>query len=134
VIRAGFRPDIALTHLQLADMLLDEGDRLTAQQHLEIAVPELRDMKMQPALERALRLAQLAKPRHASQRKRPLVSTELTRREQEVARLMALGRTNREIADALVITEGTVEVHVKHILSKLGFRSRAQVTSSTIPT
>jgi non-specific serine/threonine protein kinase len=31
------------------------------------------------------------------------------------------------IADTLIISEGTVEVHVKHILSKLGFRSRAQV-------
>jgi DNA-binding NarL/FixJ family response regulator len=42
-----------------------------------------------------------------------------------VARLLAAGRSNREIADALVITEGTVEVHVKHILSKLGVhRSR----------
>jgi non-specific serine/threonine protein kinase len=44
-----------------------------------------------------------------------------------VARLIAAGRSNREVADTLMITEGTVEVHVKHILSKLGFRSRAQV-------
>jgi DNA-binding NarL/FixJ family response regulator len=43
--------------------------------------------------------------------------------------LVAAGRSNREIADALVIAEGTVEVHVKHILSKLGFRSRAQVAA-----
>jgi DNA-binding NarL/FixJ family response regulator len=34
--------------------------------------------------------------------------------------------TNREIADALTISEGIAEVHVKHILSKLGLRSRAQ--------
>jgi non-specific serine/threonine protein kinase len=53
----------------------------------------------------------------------------LTRRERDVARLIANGRTNHEIAEALVITEGTVEVHVKHILSKLGFRSRSQVTA-----
>jgi DNA-binding NarL/FixJ family response regulator len=42
---------------------------------------------------------------------------------------LAAGRSNREIADALVITEGTVEVHVKHILGKLGLRSRAQVAA-----
>jgi class 3 adenylate cyclase/DNA-binding CsgD family transcriptional regulator len=53
----------------------------------------------------------------------------LTSREREVARLLAAGRTNREVADILVITEGTVEVHVKHILSKLGLRSRAQVAA-----
>jgi non-specific serine/threonine protein kinase len=42
---------------------------------------------------------------------------------------VADGRSNREIAERLVITEGTVEVHVKHILSKLGFRSRTQVAT-----
>jgi predicted ATPase/class 3 adenylate cyclase/DNA-binding CsgD family transcriptional regulator len=51
----------------------------------------------------------------------------LTKRESEVAALIARGRNNREIADTLVISEGTVEVHVKHILSKLGFRSRSHV-------
>jgi DNA-binding NarL/FixJ family response regulator len=35
--------------------------------------------------------------------------------------------SNREIARALVISDGTVGVHVKHILSKLEFKSRAQV-------
>jgi DNA-binding NarL/FixJ family response regulator len=51
----------------------------------------------------------------------------LTPREGEIAGLMADGLTNREIAERLVITEGTVEVHAKHILSKLGLRTRAQV-------
>jgi DNA-binding NarL/FixJ family response regulator len=51
----------------------------------------------------------------------------LTQREEEVARLVAQGMGNRAIAHELVITEGTVEVHVKRILSKLGFRSRSQV-------
>jgi non-specific serine/threonine protein kinase len=48
-------------------------------------------------------------------------------REREVARLLAAGRSNREIAETVVISEGTVEVHVKHILGKLDLRSRAQV-------
>jgi DNA-binding NarL/FixJ family response regulator len=56
-------------------------------------------------------------------------SSTLTSRELEIAGQIASGRTNREIAVDLVITEGTVEVHVKHILSKLGFRSRAQVAT-----
>jgi DNA-binding NarL/FixJ family response regulator len=42
---------------------------------------------------------------------------------------MADGLTNHEIAERLVITEGRVEVHVKYILTKLGFRSRTQVAS-----
>ena len=51
----------------------------------------------------------------------------LTGREYEVAALLGGGLTNRDIAEALVITEGTAEVHVKHILSKLGLKSRHQV-------
>jgi DNA-binding NarL/FixJ family response regulator len=53
----------------------------------------------------------------------------LSRREQEVAILIARGLTNRQIADTLVITEGTAANHVNHILSKLGFASRAQVAA-----
>ena len=51
----------------------------------------------------------------------------LTAREQEVATLIARGLTNRQIADALVITEGTAANHVVHILNKLGQSSRAQI-------
>ncbi len=53
---------------------------------------------------------------------------DLTRREREVARLIAEGKSNREIADVLVIAERTVEGHVSNILSKLGFRSRSQIS------
>lgn len=51
----------------------------------------------------------------------------LTRREREVAALVAQGLTSREIAARLVIAERTAETHVEHILAKLGFRTRAQV-------
>jgi non-specific serine/threonine protein kinase len=48
----------------------------------------------------------------------------LTRREAEVLRLLAAGRANREIADALSISERTVEHHVLHVLAKLELPSR----------
>jgi len=51
----------------------------------------------------------------------------LTRRETEVAALVAEGLSNRDIAARLVISPRTAEVHVERILVKLGFRSRAQV-------
>jgi len=44
-----------------------------------------------------------------------------------VAALLALGLTNRQIAQRLVVTERTVGAHVEHILDKLGFASRHQV-------
>jgi two-component system, NarL family, response regulator LiaR len=50
----------------------------------------------------------------------------LTRRETEVLRLLARGRSNKEIAADLSITEKTVKTHVSHILGKLGVSSRTQ--------
>lgn len=55
--------------------------------------------------------------------------TPLTRREQQVADLIAAGMSNREIAGALVISQRTVESHVEHILAKLGVTSRTQVAA-----
>jgi DNA-binding CsgD family transcriptional regulator len=57
----------------------------------------------------------------------PMESHLLTPRERQVARLIARGLTNPQIATALVIAPGTVTVHIKHILAKLGMSSRAQV-------
>jgi len=51
----------------------------------------------------------------------------LTAREREVAALIAQGKINREIAEALVVSERTVESHVSNILAKLGITSRAQI-------
>lgn len=53
----------------------------------------------------------------------------LTRREVEVLRRMAEGDTNAKIARRLVISEGTVKTHVKHILRKLGASNRAEAVS-----
>ena len=50
----------------------------------------------------------------------------LTGREVEVLRLIAQGATNREIAEQLVISEGTVKNHISNILSRLGLRDRTQ--------
>lgn len=54
---------------------------------------------------------------------------ELTARERDVAALLASGKTNREIAAALTIAEGTAGLHAKRVLAKLGLRSRAQLAA-----
>jgi DNA-binding CsgD family transcriptional regulator len=54
---------------------------------------------------------------------------DLTARELEVLQLLAGGKTNREIAAELVISEKTASVHVSHILSKLGVRNRVEAAS-----
>jgi predicted ATPase/serine/threonine protein kinase/DNA-binding CsgD family transcriptional regulator len=53
----------------------------------------------------------------------------LTARECEVARLVAQGKSNRAIADELVVGISTVEAHITHIFTKLGFSSRAQIAA-----
>ncbi|MSQ27801.1 MAG: hypothetical protein EXR51_06655 [Dehalococcoidia bacterium] len=50
-----FRPEIALTRLGLAELLLDNHPDRAAEAHLDFAIAEFRAMKMAPSLERALR-------------------------------------------------------------------------------
>src|SRR5688500_15682613 len=52
----------------------------------------------------------------------------LSRRELEVVRLVAVGRTNAEIAQELFLSRRTVDMHVRNILRKLGCRSRVEAT------
>jgi DNA-binding NarL/FixJ family response regulator len=53
----------------------------------------------------------------------------LTAREAEVLALVAAGRTNRQIADALYVSEKTASVHVSNILRKLGVASRVDAAA-----
>lgn len=56
----------------------------------------------------------------------------LTGRELEVLGLLALGRTNRQVADELFISENTAGVHVSHILSKLNASSRTEAATTAV--
>jgi DNA-binding NarL/FixJ family response regulator len=74
-------------------------------------------------------LARLARPSALSASTSPshAPANALTRRERDVVSLVALGHTNRQIAEALVLTEGTVENYVQRILGKLAVNNRAQI-------
>ena len=56
-------------------------------------------------------------------------ASQLTRREQDVAALVAQGQSNSQIAATLVISVRTVETHVQHIMDKLGCSTRAQIAA-----
>jgi len=85
-------------------------------------IAEGRQMTVTAALEYAL----ADKPEDAW---RPGPGQALTRRETEVAMLAARGLTNRDIAARLVLSVRTVEVHIDHILTKLGFGTRTQLAA-----
>ena len=80
-----------------------------------------------PALERAERELGACglKPLRRSAREQP----GLTPQEQAVARLVAMGRTNRQVADELLLSTKTVEVHLTRIYAKLGITSRSQLAA-----
>jgi DNA-binding NarL/FixJ family response regulator len=80
------------------------------------------DALLSPAVTKRVigRFAQLARP------EAPKGLDELTAREREVLELIADGRSNAEIADALFISETTVKTHVTHVLQKLDLRDRVQ--------
>ena len=60
---------------------------------------------------------------------RPKAGPVLTRRQLEVAKLVADGMSNKDIAASLIISQRTAEAHVEHILTKLDFERRAQIAA-----
>lgn len=59
----------------------------------------------------------------------PSVAEELTQREKEVLRLITAGLSNRDSAELLVVTEGTIKKHLNNIFGKLGVRSRTHAVA-----
>jgi len=91
---------------QAAGRLLAQGRKLTPEEAVRLVLANEPDDAPPPA------------SRHG-----------LTRREREVAALAARGLTNRDIAAQLFLSVRTVEVHVDHILTKLGFHTRTQLAA-----
>jgi DNA-binding CsgD family transcriptional regulator/tetratricopeptide (TPR) repeat protein len=123
--RMGAPPFVAATRVVYADMLMRRGhdaDLRLARQLLDAAIATSRELGMKPWEARAAKLVSALAGRGVADH--PLSSREL-----EVARLVAEGLSNREIAGRLHLSERTAESHVKHICDKLGFNSRSQVAA-----
>jgi predicted ATPase/DNA-binding SARP family transcriptional activator/DNA-binding CsgD family transcriptional regulator len=102
------------------------------QEAWEAALTEGRAMSFEEAVEYALLAEELIPPAPlaSEQPSTGAQPPDLTRREKEVAALVARGLTNRQIAKELVLSERTVANHVANILKKLGLHSREQVAAS----
>jgi predicted ATPase/DNA-binding CsgD family transcriptional regulator len=104
------------------------ADEMAAIHDDGLAIPagEVVDFALTPAGSIESTTARLVPPSDGGPR------SALTKREREVAELIARGLTNRQIAAELVITEGTAANHVKHILARLGVDSRVQIAAWAI--
>jgi ATP/maltotriose-dependent transcriptional regulator MalT len=112
--------EAARVRLRLADACRQLGDHDTATMELDAARRVFEQLGAAPDL---TRVPQLAEPREAEP------AGGLTSREIEVLRLLATGATNREIADALVISEHTARRHLQNIFAKIDVSSRAAATA-----
>ncbi len=112
----------ALTLLAFAELHAAIGERAHATTDLEEVRAICMPLGAQPTLSRADALAaRLA----ATEESAPAYPAGLSAREVEVLQLLARGRTNREIADALFLSPNTVRIHVTHILEKTNTDNRA---------
>jgi DNA-binding NarL/FixJ family response regulator len=97
---------------------LELGDGASAELEFEAARRVLEELGARPDLQRLARLGGSSRPEGP-----------LSRREGEVLKLVAAGKTNRAIAAELFISEKTVARHVSNIFTKLGLSSRAEATA-----
>ena len=113
----GFPLDAARAHLVTGAALRRVGQRLRAAGALGRAVEIFAELGAPLWLDRAEDELRRASPR-------PRSDQQLTAAERRVARLVVEGRTNREVAAELFVTNATVEAHLTRIYRKLGVRSR----------
>ena len=117
--------ELARAHLLYGEWLRRQPRRMDARKQLRIAHDMFTDFGMEAFAERA-RIELQATGEHA--RKRTVDTlTQLTPQEGQIARLVAQGNTNREIAAQLFISPSTVEYHLHKAFRKLGVKSRAQL-------
>ena len=127
--KAGYRPELAWTCCDCADSLLqrkESGDGAKAILLLDESLAISQELGMRPLMQRVNALKEKITSQPPAVAAYPAA---LTRREVEVLRLVASGKTSAEIAADLVLSRRTVERHITNIYSKTKARSRAEATA-----
>ena len=113
-------------------VLAGRGDRAAVARELGAATAIAARLEAEPLANLVHALARQARiplPGAAGKGQAPEANHGLTAREAEVLRLVAAGRTNQQIADALFITRKTASVHVSNIMAKLGVANRGEAAA-----
>ncbi|MDQ2815777.1 MAG: LuxR C-terminal-related transcriptional regulator, partial [Actinomycetota bacterium] len=121
--------EVARTRWRLAEALAEAGRRDEAAEQWRQAAQTADELSARPLRQALDDLARRARIGTAEQHGDGTVLAALTAREREVLRLIAAGRSNREIASVLFIAPKTASVHVSNILGKLGAASRTEAAA-----
>ena len=121
--------EIARTRWRLAEALAEAGRRDEAEEQWRMAAQTADRLGARPLRAALADLARRARIGTVPDEPGGDVLASLTSREREVLRLLAAGRSNREIAGVLFITPKTASVHVSNILGKLGAASRTEAAA-----
>jgi DNA-binding CsgD family transcriptional regulator len=115
--------------LRAAEVALADGDRSAAGDHLRVAVRQASGLGARALLSEIELLARSSRLDVGARSSVPAVAG-LTERETEVLRLVAAGRSNKDIAVELFISAKTVSVHVSNVLAKFGVRTRGEAAAT----
>jgi DNA-binding CsgD family transcriptional regulator len=122
----GERPfDAARSRLVLGELLRRERRRVDARPHLRAALESFDRLGAAPWAERAA--AELRASGETARRRDPSAAGELTPQELQIARLVAEGATNKDVAAQLFLSPRTVDYHLRKVFMKLGLSSRAEL-------
>jgi DNA-binding CsgD family transcriptional regulator len=124
--REGERPfDHARTRLLFGELLRRERRRIDARPHLRSALDTFERLGAAPWAERAA--TELRASGETARRREPSAAADLTPQEVQIARLVADGATNKEVAAQLFLSPRTVDYHLRKVFMKPGISSRAEL-------
>jgi DNA-binding CsgD family transcriptional regulator len=118
-------PDRARTELAYGEFLRRAGRRVDARQHLRAALATFEELRAPAYVERAAQ--ELRASGETARRSNPASASRLTPTELQVARLVAQGLANRDVAAQLFVSPRTVDFHLRNVFSKLSISSRGEL-------
>ena len=128
----GTRPfDRARVQLQFGQHLRRQGQRVAAREQLRGALERFEALGAEPWAERAR--AELRASGETARRRTPDAAATLTPQERQIARLVAQGLTNKEVAAQLYLSPRTIDAHLRGVFAKLGIDSRRALRDMPIP-
>jgi DNA-binding NarL/FixJ family response regulator len=117
--------DRARTELLYGELLRRQRRRADSREHLRAALETFEDLGVAPFAERAR--AELRASGETARKRNPSTLAQLTPQELQIARLVAEGQSNKDVAAQLFLSPRTIEYHLRKVFMKLGISSRSEL-------